>query len=131
VVGIPYLIWQLLLIVISLFSICRGTDGGWVVTQRAGGGDTSHFGVPMNVDTTPLVVDGEVEDLKGLRQTFSGVGAEGLVPLLASAARLANDGAADDPEHGGYQPFEAPGTSAAGGGGGASGVPQTPALQPM
>lgn len=107
VAGIPYLLWQLLLVIISLLRICSGTDSGWVVTQRTAT-PTAHFGVPMNVD---IARDAEAEDdVKGLRHTFSG--AEGLSPLLAShgvllAERAVNGGAgqaSNDPELGGCQP---------------------------
>jgi len=35
--GLVYIGWQLLLVFISLSKICRGADGGWVVTSRAAG----------------------------------------------------------------------------------------------
>ena len=39
--GILYIGWQLLLVFVSLSKICRGADGGWVVTSRGGIGGTA------------------------------------------------------------------------------------------
>jgi hypothetical protein len=79
-----------------------------VVTQRTTTPNaTAHFGVPMNVN---IAVSPEAEDdVKGLRQTFSG--ADGLAPLVAFngpllPTRAVNGGAgqaSDDPELGACQ----------------------------
>mmetsp|Transcript_19213 Transcript_19213/g.57904 ORF Transcript_19213/g.57904 Transcript_19213/m.57904 type:complete len:177 (+) Transcript_19213:1356-1886(+) len=81
VAGILYLLWQLVLILISLVKICTGNAGGWVVTQRTGF-RTAHFGVTMNVDS--VLVASVDDDVKGLRNTVSSI--DGISPLIASRA---------------------------------------------
>lgn len=51
--GVLYIGWQLLLVIVSLSKICRGVDGGWVVTKRSDAQPMA-LGEPPSPAGTPL-----------------------------------------------------------------------------